>query len=260
MEGTGTATRFVSPSLLAATAGVLLWTFAPPAAGAQIDLLDLIVVVDNSGSMDEECAEAQQSLPGLVQAFEARGFETRLVLLTDDSDGTNGICLPAPLGSGSCPDDENLPGYRHVVVSVASNNALLDLLGLYDQYSASLRNGAHRSILVVTDDDSGLGAAEFTTQLLVRPGFDDFRFHAAALSLQPFPPIPPDPGICWRGGQAGNQGTVYLQLVAARGGYLHDLCVSEDFDPSWDPLSRTVAIFVDSFDSGGTEDWSAAVP
>ena len=259
MNATRTAWRFVSLPLLGITAGALLWLLAPLAAYGQCDLLDLIVVVDGSGSMDEETAEVQQALPGLIQVFAARGFETRMVLIADDSGGSPGICLPAPLGSGRCPGDENLPGYRHVVLEVASNSALSDLLGTYDQYSAALRSGAQRSILVVTDDDSDLSAAQFTVQLQARPGFDDFRFHAAALATEPIPPVPP-PGVCWRGGQAGVQGTVYLTLVAQRGGYFHDFCLAEDLDPSWDPLSLTVAIFVDSFDSGSTEDWSAVAP
>ncbi len=158
-----------------------------------------------------------------------------------------------------CPGDENLSGYRHVVLAVGSNSALSDLLNTYDQYSASLRSGARRSILVVTDDDSALGAGDFTSQLQLRPGFDDFRFHAAALATEPIPPVPP-PGLCWRGGQAGTQGAVYLDLTAQLGGYFHDFCLSEDLDPSWDPLSLTIAIFVDSFDSGSTEDWSAVAP
>lgn len=226
---------------------------------AQVDLLEIIVAVDNSGSMDEEVAEVELALPGLVDRFEAIGLETRLILISDASNGSNGICLAAPLGSGSCPGDENLPRYRHVVDAVGGNAALMQILDHYDDYSASLRPGSRRSILVVSDDDSDLGAAAFTSQLLTLPGFDDFRFHAAALALEPIPP-PPPPGVCWRDGQAGTQGTVYLELVASRFGYLHDYCVSEDLDPSWVPLARTVGLFFDSFDSGGLEDWSSSVP
>jgi hypothetical protein len=260
MNATHTAWLFLPPSLRALWAGALVWLLAPLAAHGQCDLLDLIVVVDTSGSMDEETAEAQQALPGLVQVFAARGFETRLVLIADEPNGTSGICLPAPLGSGSCPGDENLPGYRHVVQAVGSTSALSDLLATHSLFSTTLRDGAHRSILVVSDDNSDMSAAEFSSQLLTLPGFDDFRFHAAALATESFPPLPPDPGICWRNGQAGTQGTVYLGLVTQRGGYFHDFCLAEDLDPSWDPLALTVAIFVDSFDSGGTEDWSAVLP
>jgi hypothetical protein len=229
------------------------------AAFAQVDLVDLIVVLDNSGSMQEEAAELQSALPGLVATLESRGLEVRLVLISASNDMAAGICLPAPIGSGSCPDDENLPGYRHVDVEVGSTSALSDILDHHDDFSASLRSGAHRSLLVVSDDDSAMSASTFTSQLLLHPGFDAFLFHAAALAAEPIPPFPP-PGVCWRDGQDGTQGSVYLELVAMRGGHFHDYCVSEDLDPSWDPLSLTIAIFADGFESGDTDDWSLVGP
>ena len=82
----------------------------------------------------------------------AKGFDLHLILIAAAS--PDGPCVPAPLGSGSCPADENLPGYRHVVSSVASRDALTHVINGYPQYSSSLRPGSRRVTLAVSDDDS----------------------------------------------------------------------------------------------------------
>jgi hypothetical protein len=52
----------------------------------------------------------------------AKGYDLHLILIAAAS--PDGPCVPATLGSGSCPADENLPGYRHVVSSVASRECI----------------------------------------------------------------------------------------------------------------------------------------
>jgi hypothetical protein len=56
------------------------------------------------------------------------------------------ICIPAPLGSGGCPNlDTKLPQFLHIDQSVSSNNALQLLLDLKPQWEASMRPDGFRS-------------------------------------------------------------------------------------------------------------------
>src|SRR5262245_47248791 len=84
---------------------------------------DLIVVVDTSGSMTEEVNELQGSINDFVSVMQASA-DVRVILIAADSSASLGVCVPAPLGSGSCPSDEALPGYRHVTHPVGSRDAL----------------------------------------------------------------------------------------------------------------------------------------
>ncbi|MGH8310444.1 MAG: hypothetical protein ACRETX_11710, partial [Steroidobacteraceae bacterium] len=58
-------------------------------------------------------------LASFADAISSSGVDVHLVLISDPS-----VCAPAPLGSGSCPADQSLPGYRHVALSIGSGDAL----------------------------------------------------------------------------------------------------------------------------------------
>ena len=117
---------------------------------------DIIVVVDNSGSMDLEEDWVQQNMNAMVTAITSTGIDAHVIMIDSRP------FVPIPLGSGSCPNDENLPNYRHVFESIGSNNGLEKILQTYPQWQASLRANATKTIVIVTDDDSDLGAGAFT--------------------------------------------------------------------------------------------------
>jgi hypothetical protein len=214
-------------------------------AGAARPPLDVIVVVDTSGSMDEEVTQVQAGLNSFATSLRAKGYDLHLILIADAS-----ICVPAPFGSGNCPADENLPGYRHVVQSVGSNDSLDRVLVSYPQYSASLRPGSRRVFLEVSDDDSDLSANNFTSQLIATDaGFAQFQFHAIVASTEPV--FLPPGNVCNPGGLnplAAAEGVVYKQLVAQTEGAFYDLCL-QDFTPAWDRIADAIAIFLDGFES-----------
>ncbi|MBW2454059.1 MAG: hypothetical protein JRI68_06100, partial [Deltaproteobacteria bacterium] len=122
---------------------------------------DIIIVVDTSGSMDLEAQWTQQNMNEMVNIIAGSGIDAHVVMIASTE-----ICVPAPLGSGSCPNDENLPGFRHVQQSVGSNNALQLILATYPEWKDSLRQAATKTFVAVSDDDSDLGAGGFTDQLL----------------------------------------------------------------------------------------------
>jgi hypothetical protein len=180
---------------------------------------DVVLVVDNTGGMADEVPAVAGSLNDFAAAVEAAGVSLNLILISADDSQPQGICVPAPLGSGGCPQDEKLPQYRHVQQSVGSQDSLQLILDTYDQWSSSLRPGASRHIAVVTDDDSSLGASTFTTQLIaVDPSFQQLVLSAFVVDYDPGDPFDPCKQL------ASARGDQYLALIASTGGVFGNLC------------------------------------
>lgn len=193
---------------------------------------DIIIAVDTSGSMGQEAQWTQQNLPGMVQAIAGSGVDAHVVLIANED-----MCVPTPLGSGACgcPNgDEALPNYRHVCTGVGSNNALEIIINTYDQWKDSLRPSASKTIVVVSDDDSDMGAAQFTQAL---QGLDaslvQFKFDAIVSFGDPFD----FGGDCFLVSAA--EGKVYKQLVSQTGGVSGDLC-KQNFAPVFQDISTQV--------------------
>jgi Stigma-specific protein, Stig1 len=214
---------------------------------------DIIVVVDNSGSMTEEAQFVQDSMNSFASIIAGSGIDYHVILISADSTSDEGICVPPPLGNGSCPADENLPSYRHVNISVASSNAFDIILSSYSQWSSSLRPNATRSITVITDDNSDMGAANFSSQLIaLDPSFAGFTFHSIFapydLTLECFS-CPSncagcDPCCGSNGGflctpLPADEGTVYRELVQSTGGVEGNLC-TQDFLPAFQAMATSV--------------------
>jgi hypothetical protein len=205
---------------------------------------DIIIAVDTSGSMNEESGWVQQHLNGFATQISQSGIDVHVILIADAE-----VCIPSPLGSGSCGGgDENLPNYRHVVQTVGSNNSLELILSTYPQYVSSLRPNATKTIAVVSDDDSAISASQFTTSLLALdpPTFVDFKFDAIVSFTEPlcfpFPSCPADP-CCLQNGLcqplAADEGKVYKDLVMQTQGVSGNLCL-QDFQPVFDDMATAV--------------------
>jgi hypothetical protein len=218
---------------------------------------DIIFVVDNSGSMTDEAVYVQQSMNDFANIVVGSGIDAHVILISADSTDENGICVPSPLGSGSCPNDEKLPTFRHVAQEVGSSNSLQLILDTYPQYQSSLRTGASKTIAVITDDNSAMSSADFQAQLLaLDPTFMNFKFHAivAPYELNPlacFNCSPPncaacDP-CCGVNSNVGfvcnplpaDEGVVYKELVQQTMGTLGDLC-TQNFQPVFQAMATAV--------------------
>lgn len=132
--------------------------------------VDIIVVIDNSGSMSEEAAEVQRNINNFAAIIEASGLDYHVVLISTPT-GTRGVCVPAPLGSGA-PGCTSGPEGRLLAIhqSVASRNAPDLALSLYPMYQDFLRLDAAKVFLWITDDESSMFTA------------DSFRAALAALA------------------------------------------------------------------------------
>ncbi|MBL4637172.1 MAG: hypothetical protein JKY56_25180 [Kofleriaceae bacterium] len=220
--------------------------------------VDLIVAVDNSQSMTHEASDLQAGLNTLASILVASGLDAHLIVISADSSDPQGVCIPAPLGSGSCPADENLPALRHVVRTVDSTNTLQRILEDHPDYAASLRPGAVRSILAVSDNNSSLSSAAFSTMLVAADqSFTDFRFNAV---VSPYDLLAQDCSICGvLSGCAncdpccgadglpgasctslvGSEGTTYKELVAATEGVEGNLC-TQDIAPTLEEVANAM--------------------
>jgi hypothetical protein len=210
---------------------------------------DIIIAVDTSGSMDQEAAEVQANLNTFASLITASGIDVHVVLIAGSD-----VCIPAPLGSGSCGGaDEKLPEYRHVQQGVGSSNGLQVILDTYPQWKDSLRSNATKTLAIVSDDNSDLSAAAFSAALLALdpPTFQGFKFDA----IVAFEDGSACFGCVFSCGScaskccdksspvcealAADEGSVYKELVMQTGGVIGDLC-EQNFDPVFQDMATGI--------------------
>ncbi|MCA9711127.1 MAG: VWA domain-containing protein [Myxococcales bacterium] len=214
-------------------------------ANVGVQPADILVVVDNSGSMTLEAGFVQQNMNAFSSQIFLANIDARVVLIsgTDTSFGEAGICLPQPLGSGSCPNDSNLPTFLHIADEVGSSNALLKILEHSATWLPQFRPTAAKHVIVVSDDDSSLSANQFDQMFrALDPSLEDYVFHAIVA------PDNPDPLECALPGAqccdglipiSADVGQVYIDLINLTGGVFGDLC-SQNFAPVFDQVSMEV--------------------
>ncbi|MBC8067229.1 MAG: hypothetical protein IAG13_02755 [Deltaproteobacteria bacterium] len=188
---------------------------------------DIIVVVDNSGSMDFEAGAVQDNLNTFSQQIVDSGIDVRVVLISSYPGDGNGICIDAPLGSGGCPDDDdNPPLFTHIDHGVGSNEALQAILADHGQWSAVVRQGAALHFMVVTDDESDIEALSFDAELkALDMSYADYIFNGIVCTTE-----------CE---ETADIGQVYIALGMLTGGIVADLCL-QDFQPVFDQLATEV--------------------
>lgn len=219
---------------------------------------DIIVAIDTSGSMNEEIQFTQMQMNSFSQQIIASGIDVHVIMLAGANalggvalpggGGGNSICIAAPLGSGQCPSDTNLPHYVHVETPVGSRDGLNVIINSFPQWKQYLRPEASKSFLVITDDDAtqapNNSAATFSTNLT---GLDPVLFAKWTMnSIYCFTQCP----------AAAAVGAVWRDLVAMTMGVGGDLCL-QDFQPVFDRLANAVIT------GSGTKiecEWALAAP
>lgn len=197
---------------------------------------DIIIAVDQSGSMDLEAAWVQQQLNDFANLITAAGIDAHVVLIASRVSG-NTVCVPPPLAGPSCAD--NLPIFLQVDDEVHSNDALVKITQHVAAYSGVLRPDASKHFVVITDDEStDMTAAAFDTQIRAADPvlFNSYVFHAIYSFQDPIT-------SCFTGSPccavSAAPGLVYQQLVDQTGGVSGDLC-AQNFLPVWNAVAATV--------------------
>lgn len=183
--------------------------------------VDILWVIDNSGSMSAEEQRVQDNMNGFAQSIAQSGVDYRVVVVTD----TSAVNVPPPLGGS--------PSYLGVNHSIASHDALEQLVALYPMYASFLRPTSIKHVVVVSDDESDWSKSQFEAQLatLTNPGFGtDWRFHAVVAEDPPYN----FQSHCFT--LAAAVGATYIGLQQAHNGTFFSLC-----DTNWSPLFTTLA-------------------
>lgn len=196
--------------------------------------VDIIWVVDSSGSMNDEANAVQNALNDFSSFIASQNIDYRVVLIGDAGE----MSVPAPLGGSA--------EFMHVNVSVGSTNALEKVVQTYPMWQSFLRTNAKVHFVVVTDDESNWSRSTFDSQLagLNSPGFPSgYTFHSICseetVLFTPPPPLPPVMGPCMGGlgaGGAAEPGLTYIDMSMATGGVWKSICSS-----NWDPIFTAVA-------------------
>ncbi len=147
--------------------------------------VDVIFVIDNSGTMDGEIKQVQERIySDFAAMIEESGVDYRVIMMsrygdTDTSVGysTFPVCIPSPLGADDCssaattPLASNPPYFFHYSVDVGSWDTMCRILEGFDApdelardgrawtplaplgYSQWLRQDALKVFVAITDDD-----------------------------------------------------------------------------------------------------------
>jgi hypothetical protein len=202
---------------------------------------DIIIAVDQSGSMDLETAWVAQQLNDFSRQILSSGIDVHVVLIAGVSSG-NAVCIDPPLGSGGCPaQDSNPPTYTHVNQEVASHDALDLIISTYPQYSQVLRPQATKHVLVITDDTpAAMSTAQFDAALkALDPMWQGYTFHGIVAPMDGVNACLSGNPCCGVAAFPGGNYSDYPQLIQQTQGVFGDLCL-QDFQPVWSALSTAV--------------------
>jgi hypothetical protein len=236
---------------------------APPVCEGRLGRVpvDLVFIVDNSGSMPEETALFEQALPTFVALLEEDEVDYRIILLSRhrldersaSEEASTSVCVQAPIsGVAACPSERPALGARffHYSVKIDDDDSFERALQAFDTpdpfgltaigWSEWLRGGARTIFIEITDADSALIADDFVTALQAtapaffgsdpaRPGF---VFHSVVGVVQKsfgpdiyFAGEPLEPAVCeGTGSNPDNAGLVYQELSRLTGGLRLSLC------------------------------------
>jgi hypothetical protein len=166
--------------------------------------VDIIFVVDNSGSMSDEIAAIRDNINRNFAALvQDSGVDFRVILLSLYGTGGTTICIEPPLAGAPCGDGlyaTNGDAFFHYNVEVASLDALCLLLYTFDHadpeeraprgWQEWLRPSAEKVFVLFTDDSSaclyraGPDRVEFGSAG-ADPYADALLFHETLLALSP---------------------------------------------------------------------------
>jgi hypothetical protein len=213
-------------------------TCAATVAQVERPKVDIVFVIDNSGSMGAEMAQVKSNVNAFAQSIGQTGLDYRVIMIVAKASSPTQtglvLCVPPPLGGPNCTD--NLPTFRHVNQSVGSTNPLSLVLSTYDSTNAALawkgnlRADSYKVFVAVTDDQSAITAQAFDTQLLAKQPAGMFGtaanrryiFHTIAGWQEGTPIL-----SATKCASAVNTGSRYQELSQLTGGIVDSVCKTD---------------------------------
>jgi len=235
-------------------------------ASAAVELVaqpvDIIVALDNSGSMDDEARAVEANINlNFAQILQDSGVDYRLILVSEHRERDlqdTAVCILSPLSTlSACPSDAPGPSERffQYSIEVGSDDSFEVLLETFDGreeddfglapggWSEWLRPGAKKVFLEITDDDAD-GSAQAFLSALTALAPDDFGadparpelvWHSivglAEQQIATEPYVATDPvqtAEC--DGDVFNAGTTYQELSRLTGGLRFPICEFAGYD------------------------------
>lgn len=191
---------------------------APVGKGA----VDIVFLIDTSGSMLHALTQVQQNIARFVQSFENTTTDTRVVMITA-SDPAAGSPLAA-----------NSERYRFIASPVDSRALYGVALARYNDYQPFLRSESTLQFVMVTDDNDRMPADTFKREMEARLGRPFIQHAIASESVNGLPCISeaqlwnplcaaPIPAIC----AAAAVGDAYNTLADQTAGAKMSICKSD---------------------------------
>jgi hypothetical protein len=163
--------------------------------------VDVIFVIDNSGSMSDEIAAVRHNInTDFAAIIEASGVDYRVILLSLYGEGVTDVCVEPPLAGADCSEGfakTNSERFFHYSQEIGSNDALCQLLDRFDRsdaakhapngFQAWLRPEAAKAFVIITDDNARCSYTDEHGKLILGadgadPYEDALAFHTALLA------------------------------------------------------------------------------
>jgi hypothetical protein len=249
--------------------------------------VDIIIALDNSGSMDDEARAVEANINvNFASILQQTGVDYRVILVSEHRERDlqdTAICILSPLSSlTSCPSDQPGPSDRffQYATEIDSSDSFDVLLETYDGQREDdfelapngwrewLRPGSQKVFVEITDDDANTPAAEFVDALTALapehfgadPSQPAFVWHSivglAPLPIATDPYFPADPieeRECT--GDVFNAGTTYQELSRSTGGLRFPICEFGGYDAVFQRIAENVVST-----SGGACDFALPAP
>ena len=142
--------------------------------------IDVIIVIDNSGSMTEEIKGVERNInQNFANIIQNSGIDYRIIMISAHGDVQNRkICVKQPLSGTSCSPIPSQPAnkmrFKHYDERVLSSDSLSKIVETYNKadkhnfapngWSQWLRKGAFKVFIEISDDDP----ARFTNSMGTR--------------------------------------------------------------------------------------------
>ncbi len=226
--------------------------------------VDVILVIDNSGSMTAEIGAVQTNInTNFAQIIGASGLDYRVILVSHHGKASQdqSICIDMPLsGNATCNPPPakpvNTTKFFQYSTEIGSNNSFTKILSTYNAADPSgaaaggwsdwLRPGAFKTFIEITDDKpTDMTAAQFEPALfaLTPKNFGDatkrnYVWHSI-IGLAENNPVttpwqPADPiqtvKCTGNGGDAVDVAQEYQKLSQTTGGLRYPICQYTNFD------------------------------
>lgn len=196
--------------------------------------VDIIWVVDTSGSMSEEAERVQENMANFATSIGAVGIDWRVVMISTE----DYVSVPSSLASDA--------RYRLIDRPVSSSEPLRALLDEFPRYSDFLRPSALTHFVAVTDDNSDLEWESFRDTMRTNLGHN-FIFHTISSEEVMGGGGFPGGNACTLGGfppeGAAEAGIEYWELAQATGGLTLSICTpASEWTRLFELLTAAVAV------------------